>query len=145
MWHFYRLLWLIYNRMARFSESSSEERVGTYLTGSKQSGCTNIDPEAHHLWVNLSSWICRTRSMLQKGCSQDSIKVNCLELSPVLLHQLKFHLSSSLIWLSFYVHFLYSHMLLHFSPYFTFTLSSFHHDYLISLLQGHMAIHAPPL
>ena len=32
-----------------------------------------------------------------------------------------------------------------FSPYFAFTPPSFHHDYLISLLQGHMAIHALPL
>ena len=29
-----------------------------------------------------------------------------------------------------------------FLPYFTFTPPSFHHDYLIPLPQGHMAIHA---
>ena len=32
-----------------------------------------------------------------------------------------------------------------FLPYFTFTPSSFHHDYLIPLLQGDMAIHVRPL
>ena len=36
-------------------------------------------------------------------------------------------------------------VMLHFSPYFTFTPPSFHHDYLMSLLQGHMAIHDLPL
>ena len=35
--------------------------------------------------------------------------------------------------------------MLRFSPYFTFTPSSFHYDYLIPLLQGHMAIHVPSL
>ena len=32
-----------------------------------------------------------------------------------------------------------------FLPYFTFTPPFLHHDYLLSLLQGHMVIHAPPL
>ena len=36
-------------------------------------------------------------------------------------------------------------ILLCFSPYFTFTPPFLHCDYLISLLQGHMAIHVPPL
>ena len=35
--------------------------------------------------------------------------------------------------------------MLRFSPYFTFTPPFLHYDYLIPLLQGHMAIHAPPL
>ena len=34
------------------------------------------------------------------------------------------------------------HDLLHFSPYFTFTPPYFLYDYLIPLVQGHMAIHA---
>ena len=36
-------------------------------------------------------------------------------------------------------------IMLRFSPYFAFTPPFLHYDYLISLLQGHMAIHAPPL
>ena len=47
--------------------------------------------------------------MLWKSCLQDSIKVNCLELGPVLLCQLEFYLSSLSKLVDFIV-LLYSHM-----------------------------------
>ena len=71
--------------------------------------------------------------MLQKGCLQDSVKVNCLELSPVLLHQSKSYLSLSSKLVDLVVHFLYSHMPIP-VPCLVFSLTVTHNNITVSTI-----------